>query len=36
MIVRRHWLKTVILAGALALGAQLSASAREVVAFRGY
>ncbi len=32
---RRHWL-TIVLAGALAAAAQLSASAREVVAFRGY
>ena len=29
----RHWLKTVVLAGALALSAQLSAAAREVVPF---
>ena len=35
MKTRRHWLKTVILAGALAVATH-SASAREVVAFRGY
>jgi lipoprotein-anchoring transpeptidase ErfK/SrfK len=32
----RHWLKTVIAAGLLALGAQLPVSAREIVPFRGY
>ena len=36
MTMRGNWLNTLILAGALALGAQLPASAREVVAFRGY
>ena len=32
----RHSLKTVIIAGALALSAQLSASARDIVPLRGY
>jgi lipoprotein-anchoring transpeptidase ErfK/SrfK len=36
MTVHRHWLKTLVLAGALAVATQLSASAREMVAFRGY
>jgi lipoprotein-anchoring transpeptidase ErfK/SrfK len=33
---RRNWLKSVILASALALSAQLPVSAREIVAFGGY
>jgi lipoprotein-anchoring transpeptidase ErfK/SrfK len=36
VMTRRHWLKIAVVAGALALSAQLSASAREIVSFRGY
>jgi lipoprotein-anchoring transpeptidase ErfK/SrfK len=34
-MLRRNWLSTVVLAGALTLAAQLSATAREVVPFGG-
>jgi len=33
---KSRWLKTIVIAAALMLGAQLSASAREIVSFRGY
>ena len=36
MTTRRHWLKTMVLAGALAVATQLPASARDVVSFNGY
>jgi lipoprotein-anchoring transpeptidase ErfK/SrfK len=36
MMTCRHWLKALVVAGALAVATLLPASAREVVAFRGY